>query len=307
MKKKIVITAAITGAIHVPSMSPYLPVTKEEIIEDAVKAYEAGAAAVHIHGREEETGKPSSNINVIREIVAGIKSRCNAIVCITTGGSPFMTVEERLSAIPVLKPELASCNAGSTNFVFAGAAERIKDAKYDWEIPHLLNSKDQIFSNTFSSMEKYITTMNEHGTKPEFEVYDVGMINNLAYFYKKGLIKGPIYIQFVMGILGGIPATVDNLVYLHKTAKEQLGEFVWSVGAAGRAQLPLTTAALAMEGNVRVGLEDNLFIKPGVLAKSSAEQVVAIRTIAETLGLEIASAEEAREILKVKGIDKVGF
>lgn len=307
MKKKIIITAAITGAIHVPSMSPYLPVTKQQIIEDAVNAYKAGAAAVHIHGRDDETGKPSSDISVIKEIVAGIKSRCDVIICITTGGSPFMTVEERLSAIPILKPELASCNAGSTNFVFAGAAERIKEAKYDWEIPHLLNSKGQIFSNTFSGMEKYITTMNEHGTKPEFEVYDVGMINNLAYFYRKGIIKGPIYLQFMMGILGGIPATVDNLAYLLKTAREQLGEFIWSVGAAGKAQLPLTIAALTMGGNVRVGLEDNLYIKPGVLAKSSAEQVDAIKKVAEILGIEIANANEARDILNVKGINNVGF
>lgn len=307
MKKKVIITAAITGAVHVPSMSPYLPVTQEEIIENAVKAHEAGAAVVHIHGRDPKNGQPSSDINIIREIVTGIKSKCDAIICITTGGSIFMSVEERLSCIPSMQPELVSCNAGSTNFVFAAAANRIENAKYEWEIPHLLSSKDQIFSNTFSGIEKYINTMNEYDTKPEFEVYDVGMINNLAYFYNKGLIKKPIYLQFMMGILGGIPATVENLAYLYRTAKEQLGEFVWSVGAAGKAQLPITTAALTMGGNVRVGLEDNLYIKPGVLAKSSAEQVILTREIAEKLGLEIATAEEAREILKVKGKDKVGF
>lgn len=300
MSRKVIITAALTGSVHVPSLSPYLPITPEQIIEDAVRAYEAGAAVVHIHARDPETGKPSSDKELIGQIVGEIRNRCDVVICLTTGGSVYMTPEERLAVVPAYKPELASCNAGSFNFVFAPAAERIKEAKYDWEIPYLLGTRNMIFPNTFESLEYFIKTMNENGTRPEFEVYDVGMINNVAYFLNKGLIKRPVYIQFMLGILGGIPATVDNLVFMHKTARELLGEFNWSVGSAGKAQLPLAATALAMGGNVRVGLEDNLFLKPGVLAKSSAEQVESIREIAEILGFEIAGPTEAREILRLK-------
>jgi len=307
MTKKVIITAAVTGSVHVPSMTPYLPVTPQEIVEDAIKAHEAGAAVVHIHARNPETGEPTSDIAIMRQIVSEINKRCDAVVCITTGGSQMMTVEERLSPVGILQPELASCNAGSINFVLSPIAEKIKDFKFDWEKRYLEGTRNNVFTNTFAGLEKYISTMNEYGTRPEFEIYDVGMINNLAYFLNKGLIKRPVYIQFVMGILGGIPATVENLVYLYKTAKEQLGEFNWSVGAAGRAQLPLAAVALALGGNVRVGLEDNIYIKRGVLAKSSAEQVSAIRSIAETMGYEAATPEEARQILQLKGKDKVKF
>ena len=186
-------------------------------------------------------------------------------------------------------------------------AAKIENPKFDWEIPYLQRTNELVFTNTFSGLEYYLKTMNEHGIRPEFEVYDVGMINNIAYFINKGLVKQPVYLQFVMGILGGIPATVDNLVYLVKTAREQIGDFVWSCAAAGRSQMPLVTAALTMGGNARVGLEDNLYLKPGVLAKSSAEQVIQIKEIAERLGLEIANSEEARQILALKGGDKVNF
>lgn len=307
MSKKVIITAAITGAVHVPSQSEYLPITPQEIIEDAVKANEAGAAVVHIHGRNPQTGEPSSDLGIMQQIVSGINERCDAVICITTGGSQLMTAEERLKPVSIFKPELASCNAGSVNFSLTPIAEKIKEPKFEWELKYLERTRDNVFTNTFLGMEKYIATMNENGTRPEFEVYDVGMINNIAYFLKKGLVKRPVYLQFVMGILGGIPATVDHLVYLHKTAREQLGDFNWSVAGAGRAQLPLAAVALAMGGNVRVGLEDNMYIKPGVLAKASSEQVIAVKGIAETLGYDAATPDEARKILGLKGKDKVLF
>lgn len=307
MTKKAIITAAVTGAVHTPSMSPYLPITKEQIIDDAVRACEAGASVVHIHARDPKTGRPTSNLEMMGEIVSGIKQRSDVIVCITTGGQLGMSLEERLAAVPAFQPELASCNAGSVNFVLQPAAAKITNPKFDWEVPFLEGTYDLVFANTFKGLEYYITTMNKYGTLPEFEVYDVGMINNIAFFLKKGIVKKPVYIQFVMGILGGIPATVENLAFLVKTAKEQIGDLNWSCAAAGRAQFPLVTAALGMGGNVRVGLEDNLFIKPGVLAKSSSEQVALIRNISEGLGREVATPAEAREILGLKGLDKVGF
>lgn len=306
-QSKIIITAAVTGATHTPSLSPYFPSTPEEIIKDAVEAHQAGAAVVHVHARDPEDCRPTPDINIMREIVTSIKQQCNAVVCITTGGAVWMSSEQRLAPAVELQPELASCNAGSVNFVFADLAAKIKNPKFDWEIPYLQKTNELVFTNTFTGLEYYLKTMNELGIRPEFEVYDVGMINNIAYFKDKGLVQGPIYLQFVMGILGGIPATVDNLAYLVKTAREQIGEFVWSCAAAGKSQFPMVTTALAMGGNARVGLEDNLYLKPGVLAKSSAEQVIQIKEIAERLGLEIASSEEARQILNLKGVDKVNF
>lgn len=302
MSEKVIITAAVTGAVHVPSMTPYLPITPDQIINDAVKACEAGASVVHIHARNPENGRPTSDLSLMSEIVDGIKRRSDVVICITTGGAIGMSLEERLIAIPAFRPELASCNAGSVNFVLAPAAAKIQAPKFDWEIPFLEGTDDLVFSNTFKGLEYYIKTMNEHGTLPEFEVYDVGMINNIAYFVKKGIIRKPVYLQFVMGVLGGIPASVENLVYLVKTAREQLGEFTWSCAAAGKYQIPLTTVALVLGGNVRVGLEDNIYIKPGVLAKSSSEQVALIRNIAESLGKEIATPKDARAILGLKGL-----
>lgn len=304
---KIIITAAVTGATHTPSLSPYFPATPEQIITDAVKAHEAGAAVVHIHARNAEDGKPTSDLAIMKQIVASIKKQCNAAICITTGGSLLMSNKERLAPAVELQPELASCNAGSVNFVFADMAAKLKNPKYDWEVPYLKGTYDLIFSNTFAGMEYYIETMNQYDIRPEFEVYDVGMINNIAYFYNKGIVRKPIYLQFVMGILGGIPATVENLAYLVKTAREQIGDFVWSCAAAGKAQFPVVTAALTMGGNARVGLEDNVYLRPGVLAKSSAEQVIQIREIAERLGLEAATSDEAREMLSLKGNGKVKF
>ena len=306
-QNKIIITAAVTGATHTPSLSPHFPSTPEQIIEDAVKAHEAGAAVVHVHARDPKDCTPTPDINIMREIVSSIKRQCNAVVCITTGGAVWMSSEQRLAPAVELKPELASCNAGSVNFVFSDLASKIKDPRFDWEIPYLKRTNELVFTNTFTGLEYYLNTMNEHAIRPEFEVYDVGMVNNIAYFKEKGLVREPVYLQFVMGILGGIPATVDNLVYLVKTAREQIGDFVWSCAAAGKAQFPLVTAALTMGGNARVGLEDNLYLLPGVLAKSSGEQVIQIKEIAKRLGLEIADSDEARQILALKGSDKVNF
>jgi uncharacterized protein (DUF849 family) len=307
MAKKVIIIAAVTGGIHTPSMSPYLPVTPEMIVEDAVGAHAAGAAVVHIHARSAEDGRPTPDLNVMREIVTAIKQRCEVAICITSGGAPGMTLDERLAPIAVFKPELASCNAGSLNFTFANAAESIKNPQYEWEIPYLKKSDDAVFTNTFKGLGHYIQTMNQVGTVPEFEIYDVGMINNIAYFAKRGIVKRPVYLQFVLGITGGIPATVDNLSFLVKTAREQFGDCIWSCAGVGRHQFMLGPAAMAMGGNVRVGLEDNLFLRPGVFAKSSAEQVIQMREIAERMGIEIASTGEARVALGLKGRTNVDY
>ena len=295
---KTIITAAITGAVYIPSMSEYLPVTPQQIIDDAVAAYEAGAAVVHIHGRKEKYGEPTGDPEIMKNIVEEIRKRCNVVIGITTGGAIGMSSEERLAAVPFCKAELASCNAGSVNFCFSPIADKIKIPKYDWEIPFVKNTYDLPFVNTFQGIEDYIKVMGENGTKPEFEVYEVGMINNIAYFMKKGLLKGPIYLQFVLGIMGGLPATVDNLLFLYNTAKKQLGDnFVWSCAAAGKDQFNIVTTAVILGGNARVGLEDNLYIKKGQLAKSNAEGVKKIKEIVELLGKEIATPEEARKIL----------
>lgn len=304
---KVILTAAVTGAVHVSSMSPYLPITPEEIIRQSVEACRAGAAAVHIHARDPQSGEPSSDLEVMRQIVSGIKEQCDVIVCITTGASQMMTVEERLSVVPALKPELASCNAGSMNFVLAGLVPQLSPDGPAWERKYLGGTYDNVFSNTYLGLETYIKTMAENGTIPEFEVYDASMINNIAYFRRKGILTCPIYIQFVLGIQGGLPATVDNLVFLRSTAERQLGEFTWSVAAAGKYQFPMAAASLAMGGNVRVGLEDNLYILPHQLAESNAQQILAAASIAKTLGREIATPDEAREILGLKGKAQVNY
>lgn len=299
--KKIFITAAITGAVHVPSMSPHLPITPQQIIEDAVRSYEAGASTCHLHTRNPETGAPDADIELMREVVEGIQRRCDMICCVTTGASQMMSLEERLAPIPALQPELATCNAGSMNFVLADIAEKIPDG-YGWEKPYLTGTRNNTFSNTYTGLETYVRTMNANGTRPEFEVYDPGMINNIAYFVKKGVIQTPVYMQFVMGIQGGIPASVKNLLFLKETADLLLGEdqFFWSVAAAGRYQMPMAATALALGGNVRVGLEDNLYLRAHVLAQSSADQVLAVRNIADALGIEIATAAEVRALMGLK-------
>jgi len=306
--KKIIVTAAITGGIHTPSMSPFLPITPKQIADETVRAYEVGAAVAHIHVRNPETGQPSSDVELIRETVSDIRSRCNVVVCISTGGGLGMTVEERLRPVPLLKPELASCNFGSMNFNISRGTEMVDTFQYDWEPKFLELSKDLVFPNTFKSLEQYLKTFVENGTKPEIEIYDTGMIYNLAYMLEKGHpIKKPVYLQFVLGVLGSIQPSASNLVFLCNTAREAIGDFVWSVCSAGRTQMPMCTMSLIMGGNARVGMEDSLYVGKGVKARSNAEQVENIVRIARELSLEPATPDEAREILGLKGLDKVNF
>lgn len=298
MNRNVIITAAITGAVHIPSMSEYLPITPEQIIDEAVVANEAGAAVVHIHARDPKTGQPTGDPKLMQKIVEGIRSRCNVVIGITTGGAIGMTSEERLAAVPYCKAELASCNAGSVNFCFSLIADKIKEPKFDWEIPFVKNTYRVPFANTFQDIEDYIRIMSQYGTKPEFEVYEVGMLKNIAYFVKKGLLTGPVYIQFVLGVMGGLPASVDNLLYLYNTAKNLFGDnFVWSCAAVGKDQFDITTTAMVLGGNVRVGLEDNLYISKGVIATSNSEPVAKVKEIATLLGKHVATPDEARKIL----------
>jgi uncharacterized protein (DUF849 family) len=305
---KFIVTAALTGAIHTPTMSPHLPITPDELAEEARRAYEAGAAVVHVHARDPETGQPSADSALFGEILAKIRNACDAVICTTTGGGFGMTVEQRVAVVKTYSPELASLNAGSLNFALHPLLDKIRDFKHEWEPQYLAMSEDFIFPNTFKTLREFAGFFAGEGTKPEFEIYDVGMINNLAFLRNKTQIKKPVYLQFVLGILGGLPATVSNLVFLLNTARETLGDnFVWSVCAAGRAQLPMCNAALLMGGFTRVGLEDSLFLEKGKMAKSSAQQVEKIIRIAKELGLEPATPDEARAILGLKGIEQVRF
>jgi uncharacterized protein (DUF849 family) len=309
MKEKVVITAAITGAIHTPTMSPYLPVTPKQIADEAVKAYEAGAAVVHIHGRRAEDGMAVGDVNIMKEIITSIKSRCNVVICITTGGALGMTVEQRVAPVTLYKPELASFNAGSINFALFPIVSKFKEWKHEWEPKYLGMTEDFIFPNTFKSMKEYCRIFTEHGTKAEFECYDAGMVNNVAYMINAGWIKKPVYIQFVLGVLGGLTPSPENLLFLVDYAKRQIGagDFVFSVCVAGRAQFPICTQSLLIEGNCRVGLEDNLYLEKGQMAKSNAEQVAKMVRIVKEFGVQPATPDEARKILGLKGIDKVTY
>jgi uncharacterized protein (DUF849 family) len=304
---KRIITAAITGSIHTPSMSSYLPITPSEIVDETVRAYDAGAAVAHIHVRNPETGAPSADVSIYEEVARKVKERCDIVLCITTGGGLGMTTEERVRSIPVLKPELASFNFGSLNFALFHALETYEEFKFPWEKDYLAMTEDFILPNTFKTLREFTEVFEKYDVKPELEVYDVGQLNNVYFMLKKGRLRRPIYIQFVMGILGGIQPTPENLLFLHNTAKELLGEFLWSVAAAGRHQFNMCTLSLVMGGNVRVGLEDNLYLERGVRAKSNAEQVEKIVRIAKELGIQPASPNEAREMLRLKGLEKVGF
>lgn len=307
MNNKAIITAAITGGIHTPTMSPYLPVTPQQIADEAVRANESGAAVVHIHARDQESGKPTPDVNIIREIITSIKNRCNVVICITTGGGLGMSVEQRVAPVKLFKPELASFNAGSINFALFPVINKYKEWKFEWEKQYLGMTEDFIFANTFKSMKEYCAIFNENGTKPEFEIYDAGMVNNIAFMIQAGYIKKPVYIQFVLGILGGITSTSENLLFLIDYARKQIGDFVFSVCAAGRTQFPICTQSLLVGGNCRVGLEDNLYLDKGNMAKSNADQVAKMVRIAKELGIETASPDEARKILGLKGIKQVNY
>ncbi|MCD6358351.1 MAG: 3-keto-5-aminohexanoate cleavage protein [Dehalococcoidia bacterium] len=304
---KVIITAAITGAIHTPTMTPYLPITPKQIADDAVKAHEAGAAIVHIHVRNPETGQPSSSLDLFHEVLTDIKSRCDVVICPTTGGGLGMAPADRVRVVSQLKPEIASFTPGSCNFGLFPVAERIKDWKFDWEQKYLASTEDLIFANPFSTVREFAKAFDKAGTKPELECFDVGMVQTSAWLVKQGWLKAPVHMQFVIGILGGINATPESLMMMHQTAQQSLGKYTWSCLGPGGRQLTTVTMAMLMGGNVRVGLEDSTYAGKGVMAKSSADQVVKITRIANELDFEIATPDEARQIIGLKGSDKVGF
>ncbi len=306
--RKVIITCAVTGAIHTPSMSEYLPITPQQIIDDALAAADAGAAILHLHARDPETGKPDQTVEGFMRFLPQIKQRTNAALNLTSGGSPFMKVEERVLPAQKLKPEVASLNMGSINFGLFHLLDKYKDFKFEWERQHLEATRDLVFRNSFKDIEFILNTCYENNTRFEFECYDIGHLYNLAHFADRGLVKPPFFVQSVFGILGGIGTDPEDVQHMKRTADRLFGDsYRWSVLGAGASQLRIAAQAAALGGNVRVGLEDSLWAGRGKLATSSADQVRLVRKMIEGLGLEIASPDEAREILELKGPDKVNF
>ncbi len=306
--RKVVITCAVTGAIHTPTMSPHLPITPDEIANAAIGAAEAGAAVIHLHARNPENGRPDQTPEAFMRFLPRIKQQSNCVINLTSGGSPLMRVEERVKPAAELKPEVASLNMGSINFALYPMLNRYKEFKYDWERPYLEGTRDLVFRNTFQDIEYILKTCSGNDTRFEFECYDIAHLYNLAHFLDRGLVKPPLFVQSVFGILGGIGTHYEDVAMMKRTCDRLFGDkYRWSVLGAGRNQMPIAAMAAAMGGNVRVGLEDSLWIGPGKLAESNAQQVTNVRKIIEGLGLEIATADEAREILSLKGGDKVGF
>jgi uncharacterized protein (DUF849 family) len=307
MSRKVIITCAVTGAIHTPSMSAALPVTASEIADAAVGAAEAGAAIVHLHARNPVTGQPDQTPEAFEPFLRIIKQRSNCVVNLTTGGAPTMRVEERVRPAETFKPEVASLNMGSMNFGLFGMLNRFTEFKHDWEEKHLAN-RDIVFRNTYRDIEYVIATLSEAGTRFEFECYDTSHLYNLAHFLDRGIVKPPLFVQTVFGLLGGIGGHPDDVLHMKRTADRLFGgQYLWSVLGAGRHQLPIAAMSAAMGGNVRVGLEDSLWSGPGRLAESNAEQVRLARQIIEGLGLAIATPDEARQMLSLKGGDAVAF
>ena len=306
MAKPVIITCAVTGGIHTPTMSPYLPITADDIAESAIEASQAGATILHLHARNPQTGKPDSKPETFREFLPRIKASCDSIINVSTGGGLGMTREQRVAAALSLSPEMASLNVGSMNFGIFPLAQKHADWQHDWEPEFLKMTEDFIFRNTFADIEFILKELGEgHGTRFEFECYDLGHLYNLAWFVDKGLIKPPFFVQMVFGILGGVGADPDNLMHMHTIANKLFGdEYEWSVLAAGRNQMPFATQSAGLGGNLRVGLEDSLYINKGELATSNAQQVKKIRSIIESLGHDIATPEQARTRLALKGIDK---
>lgn len=306
--KKIIITCAVTGSIHTPSMSPYLPVTAEEIADAAVEAAAAGAAIVHLHARNPQDGRPDQTPQAFGPFLKDIRRRSNVVINLTTGGSPFMGVAERIRPATVWRPEVASLNMGSMNFGLFPMLKRYSDFKHAWEPEMLENSRDLVFRNSFKDIEYALRILNETGTRYEFECYDTSHLYNLHHFWQEGLVKAPLFIQTVFGLLGGIGAHPEDVAHMKRTADRLFGDnYHWSILGAGRNQMPLVAMAAAQGGHVRVGLEDSLWGGKGKLAESNAEQVRQARAIVEGLGLEVATADEAREILELKGAQAVGF
>jgi uncharacterized protein (DUF849 family) len=305
---KVIITCAVTGAIHTPSMSPHLPVTPEEIADAAIGAAEAGAAIVHLHARNPETGRPDQTPEAFKPFLQVIKQRSDCVVNLTTGGAPGMTIEERVRPAATFAPEVASLNMGSMNFGLFPMLNRFKQFKHDWERQHLENSRNLVFKNTYQDIEYILTTCAENNTRFEFECYDISHLYNLAHFLDRGLVKPPLFVQSVFGILGGIGPHPEDVLHMKRTADRLFGkDYRWSVLGAGRNQLPIAAISAAMGANVRVGLEDSLWLGKGRLAESNAAQVRAARQIIEGLGREVATPDEAREILELKGPHDVRF
>jgi uncharacterized protein (DUF849 family) len=307
-KRKVIITCAVTGSIHTPSMSPHLPVTAAEIAEGAIGAAEAGAAIVHLHARDPKDGRPDQSPDLYRPFLQVIKQRTDCVINITTGGAATMTIDERLRPVAEFKPEVASLNMGSMNFGLYPMLARFNDLKHPWEREYLEGSRDRVFKNTFADIEAILTRCAANGTRFEVECYDIGHLYTLAHFADRGVIKPPFFVQSVFGILGGIGPHPEDVMMMKRTADRLFGDkYHWSVLGAGRHQLAIAAQAAAMGGNVRVGLEDSLWLGAGKFATSNAEQVRQVRQILEGLGLEIATPDDAREILGLKGKDAVAF
>lgn len=309
-QRKVIITCAVTGSIHTPSMTPYLPVTPTEIAQAAVEAAEAGAAIVHLHARDPADGRPTPDPEVFMQFLPRIKQGTDAVVNITTGGSLGMSIEDRLAAPLRARPELCSLNMGSMNFAIFQVAERIRDWKHDWERAYVERTRDLIVSNTFAQIERFIRELGHgHGVRFECECYDIGHLYTLAHFLDRKLLEPPLFVQTIFGIMGGIGADPEDLLHMRRTCDRLIGRdnYQWSILAAGRHQMRLCTIGAAMGSNVRVGLEDSIYLGPGRLARSNAEQVAKIRSILELLDLEAATPDEARAMLRLKGADKVGF
>lgn len=307
-KSKVIISCAITGSIHTPSMSPYLPVTAQEIADSALGAAEAGAAIVHLHARNPQDGRPDQSPEAFEPFLKVIKQSSNVVVNLTTGGAPYMKVEERVQPAAKWQPEIASLNMGSMNFGLFPMLKRYKTFKYEWEPAVLEGSHDLVFRNSYKDIRYALETLNATGARYEFECYDTSHLYNLHYFYTEGLVKAPLFIQTCFGLLGGIGAHPDDVQHMKRTADRLFGDkYRWSVLAAGRNQMPVAAMAAAMGGHVRVGLEDSLWLGQGQLAQSNAAQVTQVRKIIEGLGLDVATPDEAREILSLKGGDKVAF
>ncbi|MCG6885132.1 MAG: 3-keto-5-aminohexanoate cleavage protein [Silicimonas sp.] len=305
---KVIITCAVTGAIHTPSMSPYLPVTPDQIAEAAIGAAEAGAAILHLHARDPETGKPDQTPEAFEQFLPRIKQATDAVVNITTGGSPYMTVAERAEPAARFQPEIASLNMGSMNFAFFPLLAKYQDFQHDWEREHLENSRGLVFRNSFKDIEYVLETCHGNGTRFEFECYDISHLYSLAHFSDRGLVKPPFFVQSVFGILGGIGTHPEDVMHMKRTADRLFGaELRWSVLGAGKDQFRIATQALSLGGNIRVGLEDSIWIARGELASSNASQVAKARRLVEGLGLSVATPEDARKMLGLKGGDRVNF
>jgi uncharacterized protein (DUF849 family) len=305
---KVIVTCAVTGAIHTPSMSPHLPVTPDEIAAAAIGAAKAGAAIVHLHARDPGNGRPTQDPNAFLQFLPRIKAACDVVINLTTGGAPTMTVEERLQPALRLKPEVASLNMGSMNFGLYEMLGRFDNFQHDWERPYLAGSDDRVFKNTFKDIAYILQSCAENNTRFEIECYDIGHLYTAAHFLQRGLLKPPLFIQSVFGIRGGIGPHPEDVMHMKRTADRLFGDqYQWSVLGAGRSQMYIATQSALLAGNVRVGLEDSLWIGKGRFAQSSAEQVAKIRRILEELGLELATPDEARGILHLKGRNNVNF